>query len=142
MTNREKYAKEILDIVCAGCTVAVKNGVPCKCCEIACRECDFNGISVCRNDRVAWFKAEYAEPVIDWSKVPIDTPVWVRDSDLEEWHKSHFAGYNSGLIMAFNFGRTSWSGADSVIFWKYAKLATYDELDANNILRAYGEKEG
>lgn len=28
MTNREKYAKEILDIVCEGSDVAVKNGVP------------------------------------------------------------------------------------------------------------------
>lgn len=62
MTNREKYAKEILAIVCEGTNVAAKNGVPCKCNTITCRECDFGGISVCRNDRVKWFNSEYIEP--------------------------------------------------------------------------------
>ena len=41
MTNREKYAKELLDIACGGTPIAVKNGVPCACDgTIRCDECD------------------------------------------------------------------------------------------------------
>ncbi len=40
MTNREKYAKEILNIACAGKRIAVKNGVPCDCSATDCGECD------------------------------------------------------------------------------------------------------
>lgn len=41
MTNREKYAKKILDIAYAGSPISVKKGVPCKC-EAMCDECDLN----------------------------------------------------------------------------------------------------
>lgn len=140
MTNREKYAKEILDIVCEGNDVAAKNGVPCKCNEIACRECDFGNLAVCRKNRVAWFKAEYAEPVIDWSKVPVDTPIWVRGLESDRWFRRHFAKYENGTVYAFRNGGTSWSGCCPV-YWKQAKLAVDDELNANSILRAYGGKE-
>lgn len=140
MTNREKYAKEILDIVCEGTNVAAKNGVPCKCNTITCRECDFGGISVCRNDRVKWFNSEYIEPPVDWSKVPVDTPICVRDSADGNWIKRHFSGCLDGKVMAFRDGRTSWNSVENRC-WKYAKLATDDELNANSILRADGRKE-
>ena len=135
MTNREKYAKEILDIVCEGSDVAVKNGVPCKCNKITCRECDFDNTAVCLNNRVKWFKAEYVESPVDWSKVPIDTPIWVRDSEDVFWVKRHFARYQNGVVVTFRDGRTSWSSIENCC-WKYAKLATDDELNANSILRA------
>lgn len=139
MTNREKYEKEILDIVCEGSDVAVKNGVPCKCNKITCRECDFDNTAVCLNNRVKWFKAEYVEPV-DWSKVPVDTPIWVRDSENVCWVKRHFAGYQNGVVMAFSNAGTSWSNIESRS-WTFGKLATDDELNANSILRADGRKE-
>ena len=140
MTNREKYAKEILDIVCEGSDVAVKNGGPCKCNKITCRECDFDNTAVCLNNRVKWFKAEYVESPVDWSKVPIDTPLLVRDLENEKWTKRHFAKYEGGKVYAFRNGETSWSGCWPVC-WEQAKLATDDELNANSILRADGRKE-
>lgn len=142
MTNREKYAKKILDIVCTGNEVAAKNGVPCDCSATDCRECDFNGISVCRNARVAWLNSEYIEPSVDWSKVPIDTPILVRDLENGRWRKRHFAKYEGGKVYAFERGRTSWSQDEAIYSWEYAKLATDDELNANSILRADRRKEG
>ena len=141
MTNREKYAKEILNIVCEGSDVAVKNGVPCKCNKITCRECDFDNTAVCLNNRVKWFKAEYVEPPVDWSKVPIDTPILVRDSEAVFWVKRHFARYQNGVVVAFRDGRTSWSSDGGESCWSYAKIPEDDELNANSILRADRRKE-
>ena len=124
MTNREKYAKEILDIVCEGKRIAVKNGVPCDCSATDCGECDLGqGDSHCSGE------------LVDWSKVPIDTPILVRDSEAVFWVKRHFARYQNGVVVAFRDGRTSWSSIENCC-WKYAKLATDDELNANSILRA------
>lgn len=140
MTNREKYAKEILDIACVGEDVAVKNGVPCKCGETDCNECDFHGDGSCTRRLVKWCNSEYIEDPVDWSKVPIDTPIWVRSSANEQWVKRHFAKYENGAVYAFVGYGTSWSGSNCR-YRKYAKLATDDELNANSILRADRRKE-
>lgn len=68
MTNREKYAKEILDIVCEGNNVAVKNGVPCVCENIECRECDLSGGYSCNAKFAKWCNSEYVEPSGGWQK--------------------------------------------------------------------------
>lgn len=141
MTNREKYAKEILNIACAGKRIAVKNGVPCDCSATDCGECDLSqGDSHCSGELVEWCNSKYIEPPVDWSKVPIDTPILVRDLENEKWTKRHFAKYEGGKVYAFRNGGTSWSGCWPVC-WEQAKLATDDELNANSILRTDGRKE-
>lgn len=139
MTNREKYAKKILDIVCTGHSIAVKNGVPCMCKAIMCSECNLSADDVCVNNFVKWCNSEYIEPAIDWSKVPVDTPILIRDSGDGTWYKRHFAKYEDGKVYAFCDGQTSWSG-NSPVCWEQAKLDTDDELNANSILRAYGRE--
>ena len=37
--------------------------------------------------------AEPEEPEVDWSKVEVDTPILVRNTDNEEWNKRYFARY-------------------------------------------------
>lgn len=135
MTNREKYAEKILDIACAGSPISVKKGVPCKC-EAMCDECDLNYGEWCEKNIAKWCNSEYIEPAIDWSKVPVDTPIWVRNLEKDKWYRRHFAKYEDGKVYAFRISGTSWSGCDSVC-WEQAKLATDDELNANSILRAY-----
>lgn len=63
--------------------------------------------------------------IIDWHKVPVDTPVFVRDSECEVWRCRHFAKYENGKVYTWSSGRTSWSNfiSDDPICWKYAKLA-------------------
>lgn len=68
MLNREKYAKEILDIVCEGDNFGLQNGRPVPCGNIKCRGCEFYSAD-CRANSRAWVNREYVEPPVDWSKV-------------------------------------------------------------------------
>ena len=62
---------------------------------------------------------------VDWSKVEVDTPIFVRNSNEEVWKCRYFAMYLDGKVYAWQLGRTSWSNVikNSPIAWKYAKLA-------------------
>lgn len=63
--------------------------------------------------------------IVDWSKVKVDTPILVRDSNESRWRKRYFALFEDGLIYAWESGATSWSVENHgrVVPWKYAKLA-------------------
>lgn len=67
---------------------------------------------------------EYLD-IVDWSKVAVDTPILVRDSNESRWGKRYFALFEDGLIYAWESGATSWSieNHGRVVPWKYAKLA-------------------
>ena len=128
MTNREKYYVQILDFACSVYKVAIDKttmkSVPCK--DILCSDCYFGfkvGIK-CNDACKEWCESEYVEPQIDWSKVPVDTPILVRDSQDDEWLHRHFAKFKDGVVYAWDDGKTSWSllSLDKVD-WKYAKLA-------------------
>lgn len=70
-----------------------------------------------------WANSEYIEPPIDWSKVAVDTPILVRNSEEEVWEKRHFAKYENGIVYAWAAGGTSWSAVSSnMTDWKMAKL--------------------
>ena len=130
MTNREKYAERILDIACIGELLAIgKNTMKLvSCADILCEDCYF-GMDVdkkCGDACREWCESEYKEPPIDWSKVPVDTPILVRDSQDDEWLHRHFAKFKDGVVYAWDDGKTSWSllSLDKVDWnWKYAKLA-------------------
>ena len=127
MLNREKYAKEILDIACKGDKIAVRNGKITSCDDILCKDCDF-GYSDCNEEILKWANSEYVEPPVDWSKVAVDTPILVRDSEKESWRKRHFAKYENGIVYAWGNGTTSWGAdSDNVCDWKIAKLAESEE---------------
>lgn len=68
--------------------------------------------------------AEYLG-VVDWSKVPVDTPILV-SFDGCNWFKKYFAKVQNDTVYAFDDGATSWSVVNKeycVTRWKYAKLA-------------------
>ena len=127
MTNREKYTEQILDIACGGDYVAVrkKDMKPDWCKNIECHECYFyvsNGD--CYDTRKEWCESEYEEPSIDWSKIPVDTPILVRDSKYNKWLHRHFAKFENGYVYTWDDGQTSWSSLMlGTADWKYAKLA-------------------
>lgn len=68
--------------------------------------------------------AEYLG-IVDWSKVEVDTPIFVRNSNEEVWKCRYFAMYLDGEVYAWQNGRTSWSNPikNLPIAWKIAKLA-------------------
>lgn len=66
MKNREKFAKEILDIACKGGTIAVTKDNKVVCCDdITCEQCLFNiydnECSCDDNDIERWAESEYVE---------------------------------------------------------------------------------
>ena len=63
--------------------------------------------------------------IVDWSKVEIDTPVFVRDSENDVWKCRYFAKYEYEKVYTWVDGRTSWSNkiADVPVSWKYVQLA-------------------
>lgn len=130
MLNKEKFAEEIIEIACVWSRVAVVNGKPRRCSGLACNDCDFgNCCGDCADRTIAWANSEYVEPPVDWSKVPVDTPIFVRDSESDKWCRRYFARYTGGKVYAWECGATSWSAEDSdnACEWKYAKLAESEE---------------
>lgn len=63
--------------------------------------------------------------IVDWSKVKVDTPVFVRDSENDVWKCRYFAKYEYEKVYTWVDGRTSWSNkiADVPVCWKYVQLA-------------------
>ena len=126
MLNKEKYAKEILDIACNGDSVGMRNGILCSCDTINnCKHCDFyNEEILCEQIIKDWANSEYKEREIDWSKVPVDTPIYVWDNcDNGSTYKRYFAGYDkiNNMIIAFDNGGTSWNSITTTK-WDNAKI--------------------
>ena len=129
MLNKEKYAKEIIDIACNGDSIGMMNGILYPCNTIkSCKHCDFYDIEtkiLCTENIKKWANSEYKEREIDWSKVPVDTPVYVWENNENRTYKRHFAGYNkvNNMVIAFDNGGTSWSsGATTTTRWNHAKI--------------------
>ena len=128
MTNKEKYGKEILDIACTGDHVAMRKSDNVI---VGCKKLKFNthGKGYCNDEIEKWANSEYVEPSVDWSKVAVDTPIFVRDSEANEWRKRYFAKYDNGIVYAWAGGATSWSAerSSNITDWKMAKLAESEE---------------
>lgn len=64
---------------------------------------------------------------IDWSKIPVNTKVLVKNSENGEWNRRYFAGFINGEVTTFSNGMTSWSTSRPnnpiLVSWEYAKLA-------------------
>ena len=90
-------------------------------------DCTNVGCARCKILQMLWLMEDYEEPEIDWSKVKVDTPILVRNSEDEEWRKRYFAKYDKyGLVYTWKSGRTSWTEEDLSV-WNYAKLAENEE---------------
>lgn len=121
MKNYEKYADEIKEY--KGFSFCKDFILPYvlksdRCSDITCEACKMR--------QTVWLLEDCEEPEVDWSKVKVDTPILVRDSEDDKWIKRYFAEYKFGVVHAWNGGCTSWS-EDHMTGWKYAKLAGTEE---------------
>lgn len=68
--------------------------------------------------------AEYLG-IVDWSKVEVDTPIFVRNRIEDTWKCRYFAKYEDGKVYTWCGGRTSWSNVIDYepVNWEYAELA-------------------
>lgn len=110
MKNKEKFAKEIVEIACSGSKLALHNGEIRVCKSLMCSECEFyNGGVPCDSKCKAWAESEYVELKyeIDWASVPVDTPVLIK-GDVD--NRKYFSRLLPDERLAvFRNGRTSWS---------------------------------
>ena len=129
MTNKEKYGNKIIELAIDEGVLALKNGEPAPCAKIKCEDCDYGKSDSCGGSEYKfreWLNSEYVDPPVDWSKVAVDTPILVRDSEKEAWRRRYFAKYENGIVCAWGGGTTSWSAERSTC-WKMAKLAESEE---------------
>lgn len=109
----------------------------CRTCE-ECPLCRFNNhYGIGCSSFVRYYPQE-AEKIImdwqkpfDWSKVKVDTPILVRESEDKAWKKRHFAKYEDGKVFAWNSGMTSWSACNAYCTYELecAKLAEEGDLN-------------
>ena len=96
MTNKEKWANELIDIYMLGGSFAVdKCGVPHRCADYNCKECTFGKLKSerlssnnCFAERKYWLDQEYSEPVylsqLEHDILSALNPIWkyiIRDKD-------------------------------------------------------------
>lgn len=126
MTNLEKYKDEIInysrDFFC-------DNFVEPIILKQFKKKCRGIGCDQCRLLQQIWFQEEYQEPETDWSKVAVDTPIYVREDETDEWLPRYFAKYENGMVFTWDDGMTSFSAEhdDWYTDWACAKLAEVEE---------------
>ncbi len=135
MLNIEKYRDELIKMgIIDTKKIAIRYGKLSLCC-FGCCGCDNLSKEDCGKQAEDWLFSEYEEPEIDWSKVKVDTPIYVRDcetdsnGDEKTWVPRHFAKFENGTVYVWDDGGTSFTvkSEDSCSSWNYAKLAESEE---------------
>ena len=124
MKNYEKYADEIREYKDIDfCSDFIKPNILKKdsCTGVECGRCSMV--------QMLWMLEDYKEPEVDWSKVEVDTPILVRQTEDGEWLRRHFAKYEGGIVYTWKDALTSWTVLydEDVTGWEYAKLAKSEE---------------
>ena len=90
------------------------------------------------NNKLIWERKE-----IDWSKIPIDTKILVRNSQDQQWKQRYFAKYEDKIVYAFENGATSWSVStwDNIIPWEEAKLVEDKKMENIDIEKINNQYE-
>lgn len=144
MKNREKYREEILNLFSENveeyCKLAKKYVLP-NLTDCTNGTCDgVSSCTLCRTIFSFWLDEEYEEyeepqkPEVDWSKVPVDTLVRVRDGEDKDWILRYFKGINDENSICryavWAAGATSKTANGGYMCWKYCELVE-DEDDCN-----------
>lgn len=130
MTNYESIDPDkVKDIFAGAFAVNKETGEVLKCFKTPCRLCLFheNG---CGDARRKWLDQPALDPEkdIDWSKVPVDTPVIVWDSGSNQYNR-YFSGIICERFGVYRNGGTSWSSAHDVQFWEHCKLYRQEDVE-------------
>ena len=92
------------------------------------------GCEACREAVKKWLLEEY-KPQIDWSKVPVDTPVIVSNGG-GFFKNRHFAGFNAKndrCFATFAEGRTSFTANGALEHWLKCELARPEDIEKYSI---------
>lgn len=136
MKNREKYKNELMDVIKMDgriCGFVKKHDVY--------RMIGTGWESFCEMDCIAcgtalriWLDEECEEPPkpeVDWSKVPVDTLVRVRDLESEEWILKYFKGIDEEApecrFVAWDDGATSVTAYGNYTHWTFCELVEEED---------------
>lgn len=138
MTNYEKYKEEYEKAVKSGNIIKfLLNHVPAYEDEVYRKNMDdveaLTSLS-------RWLFAEYKEPEppVDWAKVAVDTPIYVKNKVDRRWRKAHFKAYKKGFILAYQCGQTSFT-SDTISYstWDCGKLAEPHKADKTRLYKLF-----
>jgi hypothetical protein len=131
MKNREKYENELMDVIKMDgriCGFVKKHDVF--------RMIGTGWESFCEMDCVAcgtvlqiWLDEEYE---VDWSKVPVDKLVRVRNDENGEWLLRYFCEWNGNTdhkYTTFPNGRTSKTATYYIENWRFCELVEVEVED-------------
>lgn len=131
MKNREKYKNELMDVIKMDgriCGFVKKHDVY--------RMIGTGWESFCEMDCIAcgtalqiWLDEEYE---VDWSKVPVDTLVRVRNDENGEWLLRYFCEWNGDTntghkYSTFPKGRTSKTATYYIENWRFCDLVEVED---------------
>lgn len=140
MKNREKYRDEIIKAIKSRETCEFMNDIvipefigsktDSKCI------CEMGDCRACLIRFTLWLDEEYMEPPkpeVDWSKVPVDTLVRVRNDKNGEWLLRYFCEWNGDTdtghkYSTFPNGRTSKTATYYIIEnWRFCDLVEVED---------------
>lgn len=127
MKNREKYREEILSFMSKGdfktyCEFSRKHVIP-NLTDVTNGGCTEFSCNVCRALFAFWLDEEYE---VDWSKVPVDTLVRVKDFAADVGVLRYFKGIDDSnpveRFVAWADGKTSVTADGSCTNWAFCEL--------------------
>lgn len=136
MKNREKYRKTIMELsrnMDAGnlCGFRKRYVLPKLYEDISQGSCNNVNCEWCKVLLDIWLEEECEEyeeppkPAVDWSKVPVDTLVRVRNDEDSPWVLQYFKEFGEERnykFLAWSNGRTSKTAGGKRTGWKYCEL--------------------
>ena len=145
MKNREKYRDEIIGAIKEFCDSDGADGGD-KMCRVIQKamfpaidknvNCGWLDCTTCNKLFAFWLDEEYVEPPqpeVDWSKVPVDTLVRVRNFKEHEWELMHFKTFDENLEYRYetwSCGRTSKTACGPIksSHWRYCELVEVKDV--------------
>ena len=130
MKNREKYKNELMDTIKKDgkiCRFVKNHGVAQMLGKDIKSFCGMWCVA-CGTALQLWLDEEYEEPPnpeVDWSKVPVDTMVQVRDDESDKWTLRYFRWFVRGHrtpFVTWADGATSKTAENCTEYWKYCEL--------------------
>ena len=140
MKNREKFR----DAIVKNAKTTEKRVSVCEFIKInvlphfGAKDCYSINCAWCKFLTELWLDEEYTEPLkpeVDWSKVPVDTLVRVKDFEGEEWVLRYFKEIDENCeeskYVTWIAGSTSKTAYGFTEYWNHCELVEDDEDDSN-----------
>ena len=109
--GRIRSDSNCIGVKCSDCPLSESNNKT---------DCDCSVLELLYPEKAIEIVMDY-EPKVDWTKVPVDTKVLVKEYKDDDWVKRHFAKYENGRIYAYDGGKSSFT-TDTIVSWTYGKL--------------------